>query len=169
MNSTRRLRPHQRGYVLMVVMILLVVLTAAGIYGLRSVQGDFKASAMAKRNEIALFAAEAGASVRIAELMLATEDAGAALASAVEGVAQPYPAAPLGNEPISTFEVVADPIVAVSANPPPGVQVGSGGQVTMWRVDSFAITRMGPATGNSQRVSVGLSMWSRGGLSYNIN
>ncbi len=176
MNRNRRPRPAQQGYVMMIVMILIIVLTSAGIYGLRSVEGDLKASASVRRSESATYAAEAGVAARMSELMLATEDAGAGLTSAVEGNDINYPPAPTGNIPTSIVRVVAEPVVAVSANPPPGVQVGSGGQVTMWRVDSFAVTRIGSTgllgsgvPGNSQRISVGMSMWSRGGLSYNIN
>lgn len=176
MNTHRRPRPGQQGYVMMIVMILIMVLTAAGIFGLRSVEGDLKASASVRRSESATYAAEAGIAARMSELMLATEDAGAGLTSVVEGNDIVYPPTPTGNIPRSIVRVVAEPVVAVSANPPPGVQVGSGGQVTMWRVDSYAVTRNSStnalatgALGNSQRISVGMSMWSRGGLSYNIN
>ena len=175
MRKHRQQNPEQRGYVLMVVLILMVVLTSAGIYGLRTVDGDMRASASVKRTDTAAYAAEAGASQRMAELMMATEDAGAGLTSAIEGIWFRYPGAAAGNNAIAaSYQVVAEPVVAVEANPPPGVQIGSGGQITMWRIDAFAVSGAGlpgpsAATSNSQRVSVGLSMWSRGGLSYNVN
>jgi hypothetical protein len=45
----------------------------------------------------------------------------------------------------------------------------------MWRIDSYAISKglnSAAGTGQSgigQRLSVGVSLWSRGGLSYNTN
>lgn len=175
-------KSEEQGYILMIVMVLLIVLATAGVYGLRTAQADLKSSAAAKRSDIAAYAAEAGIALRIAELMLTVEDAGAGLNSSTNGVeamsqAQRQYPDPLTpgldpNAPVAEWRVVAEPMVAVEAAPPPGVQIGSAGQATVWRIESFAVTRLAGLTSpstNSQKVSVGLSVWSRGGMSYNIN
>lgn len=171
-------RASQRGYVLMIVMILLVVLTAAGVYGLRASQSDLRQGAFVRRTELAANAAEVGAAARMAEIMAAAEDAGAARGdlSVVEAggwtnfVGPASPHAFTDARAATQFIVSAVPLVAVEANPPAGVQIGSGGQMTLWRIDSFAMAQaVAGADGSAQRLSVGVSVWSRGGLSYNSN
>lgn len=166
----------ERGYVLMIVMILLSVLTAAGVYGMRTAQSDIRQGAVQRRLELASNAAEVGAAARMAEVMAASEDAGAALGvhSSVEMAGwTDYTSAPVPTNihqrarDDAEFLVAAEPLVAVEANPPSGVQIGTGGQLTLWRIDSFGISRNTQGTG--QRVSVGMSVWSRGGMSYNSN
>jgi Tfp pilus assembly protein PilX len=179
----RRTRPRvrgERGYVLMIVLILLVVLTAAGVYGLRASQADIRQGGVARRLELTTNAAEVGATARMAEVMAASEDAGAALRnnSNVEAGGWTNYAGAAPTDPIyqnaldvnAQFLVSAEPLVAVGANPPAGIQIGAGGQLTLWQIDSFAMTRATAASdGAAQRVSVGVSVWSRGGLSYNSN
>lgn len=178
--NRRRTQGSERGYVLMIVLVLILVMTTAAVYGVRAMDSEVRASASTRKNEMAMHAAEAGASERLAEIALATDDAGAALDSAFEqqtagnnGWVQ-WP--PAGNFTATTqmdnfaqFQTDSEPLVAVEARPPPGVQIGAGGQVTVWRVDSYAITGSGLAGsyGYSQQVQVGVSLWSRGGMSYN--
>ncbi len=187
MTRTPPRRSEERGYVLMIVMILLVVLTAAGVYGLRVIESDVRSSAMVRRSEMAVNAAEAGIGLRLAEIIRATDDAGAALDSRVERTG-PLDTDPLrwhDYQPTSSlsndvgqgvrFVVSSVPVVAVEANPPPGIQVGTGGQATLWRIDGYAVGKSAQAavgavvSSVSQRISVGVSLWSRGGLSYNTN
>lgn len=188
MTHTPRRRPDQQGYVLMIVMILLVVLTTAGVYGLRIVESDVRSAATVRRSEMAVNAAEAGIGMRLAEIIRATDDAGAALESRVERGIGSIASDPLiwhDYQPTSSlsndvgqgvrFVVSSVPVVAVEANPPPGIQVGTGGQATLWRIDGYAVGKSAQAavgagsTSVSQRISVGVSLWSRGGLSYNTN
>lgn len=180
----RRTPGSERGYVLMIVLVLILVMSTAAVYGVRAMDSEVRASASTRKNEMAMHAAEAGASERLAEIALATDDAGAALDSAFEQqtagnngwVQWPPPSGSPGGFTTTTqvdnfaqFQTDSAPLVAVEARPPPGVQIGAGGQVTVWRVDSYAITGSGLAGsyGYSQQVQVGVSLWSRGGMSYN--
>ncbi|MFO0728460.1 MAG: hypothetical protein U1E65_32085 [Myxococcota bacterium] len=173
----------------MVVLVLIIVMTAASVYGVRSIDNEVRASASTRKIEMAMYAAEAGASERLAEISLATSDAGAALDSAFEtdnsttlnvqtGGWRFWPLTGTFADPnidrFAQFQTDSAPVVAVEARPPPGVQIGAGGQVTVWRVDGYALTgshnaanALIPGFSYSQQVQVGVSLWSRGGMSYN--
>ena len=181
----RRNSASERGYVLMVVLVLIVVMTAASVYGVRMIDGEMKAASSTRKAEMAMNAAEAGASERLAEIALATSDAGAALTSSFEndnatvaGVElngwRYYPPATAFTDHhidgFAQYQTDSTPVVAVEARPPPGVQIGNGGQITVWRVDGYAIGggMFGANNvGYAQQVQVGVSLWSRGGMSYN--
>jgi hypothetical protein len=177
MNAARR---QEHGYVLIIVLVLLIVLSAAGVYGLQTVEGDLRASSSAVKVEVLAQAAEAGAAERMAEIALASIDAGAALESRLEGSSwQQWPMAAFSNNQLTGYAgymTSSRPLASVDTRPPPGRQIGSGGQTTLWQVDSVA-TRWGQWTGSTgvasdvsmgeYQVSVGVSLWSRGGTSYN--
>lgn len=177
MNRSRGSRPcprtpAQRGYVLVVVLVLLVVLTSAGVYGLQTVEGDIRAAASTVRTEVLAQAAEAGAAQRSSEIAQATMDAGAALDSSLQSgswVSWPPPAAftGAGVQNLASFQTNSRPIATVDTRPPPGRQIGSGGQTTVWQIDSYAARNTAGAVSGEYRVSVGVSLWSRGGTSYN--
>jgi hypothetical protein len=178
---TKAKRRHsERGYIMMVVLVLITVLTAAGVFALRSSESEIRAASMSRRAEVTMRAAEAGVAERLEEIRLASLDASAALESNTTGVRalgwQQWPPASFSastNEISngSLFQVDSAPLVAVEASPPAGVQIGSGGQFTLWQVDAFALENRAAGVNNfggqAQQVSVGVSLWSRGGMSYN--
>lgn len=179
MTHVRRQR-GERGYIMMIVLVLTTVLTAAGVYALRSSESEMRAASMSRRGEVTMRAAEAGVAERLEEIRLASLDASAALESNNTGVRalgwQQWPPASFSattNDVAngSLFQVDSVPLVAVEAAPPAGVQIGSGGQFTLWQVDAFALENRAAGVNNfngqAQQVSVGVSLWSRGGMSYN--
>ena len=69
----RRTPGSERGYVLMIVLVLILVMSTAAVYGVRAMDSEVRASASTRKNEMAMHAAEAGASERLAEIALATD------------------------------------------------------------------------------------------------
>jgi len=170
-------RDSKRGYVMVVVLVVLAVLLSAGLFGIRAVESDLRAASTLKRSEILARAAEAGAAQRMSEISLASGDAGAALTTQIlpEGTQWPpantFTIGLTANEineinQSTVYQVWSQPLVTVESNPPAGTQVGSAGQTTVWQVDSFA-SHTNQTTGGEHIVSVGVRLWSRGGQSYN--
>jgi hypothetical protein len=170
MKRTRNEHRHgERGYVMIVVLMVLAILLSAGLYGIRAMESDLKASMAFRRSEFLARAAEAGAAHRLSEISLASGDAGAALRTTVnawqqwpQGVGADYP----NLEGAAQYVVDSEPIATVQNRPPPGRQVGGGGQTTVWRITSFAVPANANAAGEHV-VSVGVKLWSNSGTSYN--
>ena len=168
-------RHDNGGYVMVIVMLVLAVLITGGLYGIRTLESELRASSQLRRSEQLARAAEAGAARRISEISFAEAEAGAAIATLIDWTQWPgaiFPTlAPSGSADernltnTTQYQVTSEPVVSVDSRPPAGYQIGSGGQNTVWRVTSYSVSRSVFAAGE-HTVSVGVRIWSRGGMSY---
>lgn len=169
---------------MIVVLLIIAILMSAGLYGLRAMESDLKATYAMRKSEMLARAAEAGAAQRLKHIAEAKDDAGAALASAddvndsryVAPTRWPPPGTftlglvgtthPMDN--ITQYQVQSKPIVTVDTRPPAGVQIGGGGQSTLWEVTSYAVYTDENTTlpAGEYVVKVGVRLWSRGGRGY---
>jgi hypothetical protein len=171
----------QRGYVMVVVLLLLAVLLSAGLFGIQSMESDLRASQYLRKSEVLARAAEAGAAHRISEISLSKDDAASAIKSAIGcsgGFAcsnpswQSWPATNSGFSAsydvfgLAQYQVQSAPIATIDSKPPAGVQIASGGQTTLWEITSYAVPGANLQAGE-HAVSVGVKLWSKGGPSYN--
>ena len=62
-----------RGYALVTVIVVLMILLTAGALGIRSAEHDMRASSKFRKSELLAHAAEAGAALRLSEVALVTE------------------------------------------------------------------------------------------------
>lgn len=68
-------RKQQRGYVMLTVLMIVLLLMSAAAFALRSADQEQRASARFRRAEVLFHAADAGAAQRLAEASLATDPA----------------------------------------------------------------------------------------------
>jgi hypothetical protein len=167
-------RTESRGYVMVVVLMILAVLLSAGLYGIKAMEADLRASAYMRRSELLQRSAEAGAAHRMAEISIASLDSGAALTSNIiwtswppSGTFQALTQSERADVEASTqYQVSSQPLVPIDTRPPPGRQLGKSGQLTIWEITSYAVSSDTNAAGE-HAVSVGVRLWSRSGQSYN--
>lgn len=177
--SRRRRHSLRSGYVMVVVLVLIAILSSAGAYGLKGLEGEIRSTSSMKQSLTLARAAEAGAAHRLAELATTSGQAGVALtANASQTAWQAWPPQVTSNTEWNTYvaervkyRVDARPVVTL-ARPPAGEAIGSGGQMTIWEINSYAINDTGTLTKvtvGEHAVSVGLRVWSWGGTTYAAN
>lgn len=192
MMKTATHRRDERGYVMVIVLLILAVLLSAGLFSIKTLESDLRASNHMKKSELLARAAEAGAAHRVAQIALAKDDAGAALLNG-DTITLPTGGTAVGinwtgwplNGTFSTinaaldpvelttqYQVVSVPLVTIESRPPAGVELGSGGQSTVWEITSYAVPRNAAGDtditgGGEHSVSMGVRLWSQGGTSYN--
>lgn len=166
MRSPRPLDKPTRGYVMLVVMMILVVLLSAGTYGIKAVQSEIRATAKFRKSELLLRAAEAGAAHRLAEISLMREP----IAVMDEALSTPsstwtswpsaglFPASDVDADVADTMQYRTAPVRLMwqGTTPPPGVQVGT--KTYILEMTSFAV--FGDLDdGSEAAISVGLKTW----------
>jgi hypothetical protein len=159
----------------MITLIMMIIILSAGLYGLKTTDSDFRTSAATRRSEVLARAAEAGAAERLGQIQLSTADAGAALDTQINNATSLWPppnlftywaSAPRDDMTGRTqYQVTSTPLVSATSTPPAGVQIGSGGQTTIWDVNSYAVNA-GTLQGGEHAVSVGVRIYSKGGIKY---
>lgn len=156
-------RQQQRGYVMLTVMLILLLLLSAGAYALRSADYETRASARFRKAEILFHAADAGAAQRLAEASLATEPQAVfdATASLTTGAWTAWPTAGTLGADANLLQFRTGPMrmLWTGKTPPPGLPVGTNTYI--FEFSSFSSHLDGAAALDSGEaaVRVGFKTW----------
>jgi hypothetical protein len=155
-----------RGYALLTVLVILLILLTAGVYGMRAAEMDIRASSKFRRAELLGYAAEAGASLRLSEIAIVSEPI-AILNDEVSDTYRTWTSWPPNGQFTtpefdagSSLQYRTGPIhmTWTGQTPPPGVPVGTNTYI--FELTSFAtfVDGSGSEAGESA-VSIAFKTW----------
>lgn len=165
----------QRGFIMLVVMVILMVMVVAGGYTVKALSSETTAAMKFRKSELLIHAAEAGADYRMSEIAVisdpneVTDETNstpgnnwtnwppAGLFVSNDGVAG-WTASSGAN---ATLQYRTGPVTAIwnGRNPPPGVPAGTNTYI--WQFTAYAVQTDLTSDGGEAAIDVGLKTWDR--------
>ncbi len=157
-----KVRRGQRGYALLVVLILMMILLGAGVYSLSAFDADIKATAKFRQSEQLTKGAEAGAAHRLSEIAQTLEPiailSGQSDATGAWNLWPPVGVFTATSDMDGTLRYRTTPsrFVWKGKVPPPGVAVGTNTYI--FEVESYATSGTNAFDGEAT-ITVGFKTW----------
>ena len=175
-NVTTR-NANERGFVMILVLMLLTILMSGGLFGLKMVESDTRSFRRFNKNIMVSRAAAAGAIHRMAQIETAKNDPMSAVNVNIDWTPWPSPNAANVDDfdmaGVTRYAATSEPYLA-SGRPPAGQQVGSASvQTVIWEVRSYAVPNDAGNSlvqyGGEYGVTSGVKLVTSGSQSYNMD